>query len=281
MISVFEQLSALFDIRAGKPEAHDLVLAVASTVIYCLARYMAEPLLRGLGYKLGTPDEVNNRKFCEQSIKFSHHLIVTVYGLWYMTQQPWFSDLYMCWNGYPDQQPVEAEFKLYYLIQIGFHSMSLVYHFFEERRVDYYPMLAHHVATVILVFNSYYFNWTRVGALIFLAHDFSDVFGCGLKLSVYLDRKGLKEGLFVVMMCVWAYTRMFIFPFRLITTAAYGHWEQVPEHHQGGFIHNVIVMCLCLLACLHYYWFYLFMQIAVKIVTKGADKAQQIYEKKQ
>ncbi len=179
-------LSALFDIRDGAPQPADLTLAVVGTVVYCVLRYIGELALRPLGWALGTKDAIDNLKFTEQSIKFLHHTIATVYGLWYITRQPWYDDVDLVWAEFASQT-LDTEFKLYYLIQIGFHSMSLIFHFVEQRRTDYYAMLIHHVATVILVFVSYSLNYTRIGALVFLVHDFSDVFGCALKLSVLVD----------------------------------------------------------------------------------------------
>lgn len=46
----------------------------------------------------------------------------------------------------------------------------------EERRKDHWQMMAHHVITIVLMFLSYFYNFTRVGSLIMVLMDYCDIF---------------------------------------------------------------------------------------------------------
>jgi len=44
------------------------------------------------------------------------------------------------------------------------------------RRKDWLESMIHHVATTLLLVYSYYVNFTRVGVMVLLIHDMSDIF---------------------------------------------------------------------------------------------------------
>lgn len=46
----------------------------------------------------------------------------------------------------------------------------------QVRRKDWLESMIHHIATTLLLVYSYYVNFTRVGVMVLLVHDMSDIF---------------------------------------------------------------------------------------------------------
>lgn len=55
------------------------------------------------------------------------------------------------------------------------HNSSLVW-CVQVRRKDWLESMVHHIATIALLLYSYYVNFTRVGIMVMLLHDVSDIF---------------------------------------------------------------------------------------------------------
>lgn len=53
----------------------------------------------------------------------------------------------------------------------------------QVRRKDWLESMIHHIATVALLVYSYHVNFTRVGVMIILVHDSSDIFLEAAKLA--------------------------------------------------------------------------------------------------
>lgn len=79
------------------------------------------------------------------------------------------------WHGYP-HIPLAGPLKFYYLTETAFYLHQFLILNAEARRKDHWQMMAHHIITVILMISSYSYNYTRVGCLIMLLMDFSDIF---------------------------------------------------------------------------------------------------------
>jgi very-long-chain ceramide synthase len=79
------------------------------------------------------------------------------------------------WVGYP-HIPLAGTVKFYYLTQTAFYTHQMLILNAEARRKDHWQMMTHHVVTVFLMGASYLYNFTRVGCLIMMLMDLSDVF---------------------------------------------------------------------------------------------------------
>lgn len=62
----------------------------------------------------------------------------------------------------------------------------------QVRRKDWLESMVHHVATVILLVYSYYVNFTRVGVMVLLVHDVSDIFLEAAKLCRWGGGQGAR-----------------------------------------------------------------------------------------
>lgn len=62
----------------------------------------------------------------------------------------------------------------------GFLGLAILV---QVRRKDWAESMTHHVATVILLVYAYYVNFARVGTMVLLVHDVSDIFLESAKLA--------------------------------------------------------------------------------------------------
>ena len=92
------------------------------------------------------------------------------------------------WVDYP-HLPLAGPIKLYYITQTAFYMHQVLVLNAEARRKDHWQMMSHHVITIALMVLSYFYNFTRVGCLVMMLMDTSDVFfpvSCRLSLDVML-----------------------------------------------------------------------------------------------
>jgi len=156
-------------------------------------------------------------------------------------------------------------------------------------------MFVHHIVTIILLCGSYACGYQRIGLLVQLIHDVSDIGVDLLKMFNYLKLEGtqglfLSEIVYVGNLCSWMYWRLYIFPYYVIYSSAYESHVKLASHSKGDILANInpfelwsiypdypllIAMngALVLLFLLHWYWFFLFVRIGYKIITKGAHEA--------
>ena len=148
------------------------------------------------------------------------------------------------WTPHPYSQPNNTSLHLFYLVQLAIWIDTCFSHrFIEERHKDYVMMYVHHLVTILLVLGSYANNYLRVGAVILFLHDSSDVFLDLLKIFNYLKLEGRRgcfiiEFAFLANLLVWAYTRLYIFPVRIVWTGVWrGSREVVMHQLLSGYTH--------------------------------------------
>ncbi|RHY12119.1 hypothetical protein DYB25_003667 [Aphanomyces astaci] len=167
--------------------------------------------------------------------------------------------------------------------------------FLEEVRKDYLIMMSHHVVTIALVAWSFAVGFLPVGVLVLFLHDASDVPLDLLKMANYLkleDRKGffLSEVLFAVMLTVWVYFRVYLFPSKLIYTAFWENREACCLPHEAHDLSIIFpspgppswLAFSLLLSCLyvlHIWWTFLILRLLKGVLTKSVhDVAEDEYE---
>jgi len=74
------------------------------------------------------------------------------------------------------------------LAQLGFWLQQLIVINIEERRKDHWQMFTHHIVTSVLIYASYRYGYTRVGNLILVLMDVSDLVLGVRTLSLSLTR---------------------------------------------------------------------------------------------
>ena len=148
------------------------------------------------------------------------------------------------WTPHPYSQANNVSMHLFYLVQLAIWIDTCFWHcFIEERHKDYVMMYVHHLVTIMLVWGSYSNNYMRAGTVVLFLHDSSDVFMDLLKIFNYLKLEGKKgyflvETAFLVNLLVWPYTRLYIFPMRIVWSGVWrGSREVVMHHVASGYTH--------------------------------------------
>ncbi|KAJ9516842.1 hypothetical protein QJQ45_027257 [Haematococcus lacustris] len=224
----------------------------------------------GSGKALSKVQEERVRKWNESCWKLTIYILFTSIAIGISIGEPWFWDTRYFWVGCSHFPPcnllVTPGMLLFYCMQTGFYVQAIHYLIFHEiRRKDWLESLVHHIATSVLLAYSYYVNFSRVGVMILLVHDMSDIFLEAAKLARqvgrYARRQGIATTFFVVFASVWIYTRNYVFPAILIRSTlletlwyADLHGIKVEPHYT---IFNALLL---LLELLHIYWTYLILK---------------------
>lgn len=141
-------------------------------------------------------------------------------------------------------------------------------------RGDFREMMAHHIVTNCLIFLSSYYRFTRIGSMIFLVHDLSDVPIDMSKLANFVKWKTTTIICFVTMVLMWIITRLVIFPFVICRSVLEDSYEYLvvngtmdPALHEAyfAFFHFLLGS----LVLLHVTWFIILLRIGWTLVSKG------------
>jgi hypothetical protein len=149
----------------------------------------------------------------------------------------------------------------------------LTIHWSQSVRGDFREMFVHHIVTNMLVFGSSYFRITRVGSMVFLVHDISDVPVDLSKLANFLKWKFTTVSCFCTLVMVWLATRLLVFPFVIYRSVLFEAWLVCAN----GYIHPIyhvmyqpiFVVLIGLLIFLHFVWFTMFIRMGYVLIRKG------------
>jgi len=263
----------------------DVAIIMGLAVAYPLVRYI---LTRAAFERLGQrviwpvamqklqqpPDKLKLRvgKFNESFWKLIVYMTFVVLGMRAIIHEPWFSDCQQFWANYPTQSH-SPELLQYYWMEMAFYiSSQFMLLCWETRRSDFYAMFIHHCATNTLIMFSYYKSCLRIGSIIMLLHDVSDVFLESAKLCKYGSRETAADLLFGGFMLSWAVLRLYYFPFVIVQ-----HVVKESLQHLGNVVsYYSFSALLCTLVVLHVYWFWLILRVAVKkLVTGKVDDVRE------
>lgn len=155
----------------------------------------------------------------------------------------------------------------YYYIKLAFYtSLSITGVLFDVARKDFWEMQLHHWTTILLMVFSYTSGLHRIGALILVVHDISDVGLEWAKGTNYIWEGSLATeiffGLFAIMFLL---CRLILYPFWMIyPTIAHANHDFCARE---VWILNYHAGLLCTLAGLHCFWMYLITNILIKAVS--------------
>ncbi|CAG0883619.1 unnamed protein product [Darwinula stevensoni] len=209
-------------------------------------------------------------KFCESGWRFTFYSSAFVYGLLTLWGKPWLWDTSQIWAGHPNQ-PVTWDIRWYYIFELGFYWSLMLSQFFDVRRKDFYPMFLHHCATILLMTFSWLSSCFRVGTLILLLHDISDIFMEAAKMYNYLGKRYeiVCNSTFGIFTITWFITRLGVFPYIVFKCCWIDSFVQLPAPFPGLYFLNT---CLVLLQVLHVYWTYLILRVLCTVATSNQPR---------
>ncbi|KAK4244211.1 TLC domain-containing protein [Corynascus novoguineensis] len=242
-------------------------------------------------------------RFSEQAWMSIYYAVFWPLGLYIYCQSPAYLNLHELWTGWPDRE-LTGLMKGYMLAQLGFWLQQMIVINIEERRKDHWQMFTHHIVTSVLIYTSYRYGHTRVGNLILVLMDVSDLALGIAKCLKYLGYHTICDVMFGVFMLSWLIARHFLY-----LAVCYSVWAHTPEimptgcfrggsdatfagpfdppadkgitylleplwDSEGVFCYNETVKwsflsMLLFLQCLTIMWFSMILRVAVKVV-KGA-----------
>jgi hypothetical protein len=175
-----------------------------------------------------------------------------------------------------------------YLLQIGYYIQLLInLVFVDEKLDDFYEMLIHHNATLILVGFSYVALFHRIGSLIFFLHDLSDICLYIGKMAHNAAWEKTASIVFPLFILSFFVTRIVYFPQLIygcliseVGGQAFYHFDSAATFLQvtqtgicvgGHCISSFLSLTylLCVLLCLHFYWFYRIILLVISTIQNS------------
>ncbi|KAJ0001901.1 hypothetical protein NQD34_001697 [Periophthalmus magnuspinnatus] len=210
------------------------------------------------------------RKFTEACWRFFFYLLAFGGGILAVYDKEWFYDTKEVWTGFPKQSMLDSQYW-YYILEMSFYCSLLLSVAFDIKRKDFREQIIHHCATLVLLSFSWCVNYIRVGTLVMLVHDASDVLLESAKLFNYAKWETTCKSLFVLFAIVFMLTRLVIFPFWLIHCT----WVYPPHYYPPFFGYYFFNVMLLILQALHLFWAYLILRMVHKFVFGKLTKDER------
>ncbi|KTG01968.1 hypothetical protein cypCar_00030603, partial [Cyprinus carpio] len=204
------------------------------------------------------------KKFREASWRMVFYLAAFIGGIIALYDKPWFYNLREVWDGYPRQSVLESQYW-YYILEMSFYLSLVLRITLDVKRKDFKEQIIHHWATLTLLAFSWCGNYIRVGTLVMLIHDSSDILLESAKIFNYAKWESTCNGIFVVFAAVFIVTRLIIFPFWIIHCT----WVYPPDYYPPFFGYYFFNFMLVILLMLHIFWAYLILRM-VKMFLFGS-----------
>ncbi|XP_062337779.1 ceramide synthase 2-like [Osmerus eperlanus] len=205
------------------------------------------------------------RKCGEASWRFLFYISAFLSGLAVLIDRPWFWDQTECWKGYPLQHLERAHYW-YYQLELGFYLSLLLRVSVDVKRKDFREQVLHHLATSFLLGFSYVSNYVRVGTLVLVLHDASDVVLEFAKMLHYgTGWRRVCDGLFIIFAVTFILTRLLVFPLWIIHTTLVVSMQQF-QPFAGYYFFNALLL---LLLGLHMFWAVLILRMAHRLLLQG------------
>lgn len=173
--------------------------------------------------------------------------------------------------------------KNLYTLQITFWLSCLLYSMLETWRSDTKQLIAHHIVTLGLLLLSRSANIWRVGIVVYMVHDISDVFLYWAKaLSYSKFPSSISNNLFLIFATSFFITRNIMFPFYCILpcylVSVHPYDNRTAMLKEGGSRRpwNYCFALATFLEGLHVFWLSLIIRMAQRQVFKKAGSRDQV-----
>jgi len=182
------------------------------------------------------------------------------------------------WIGYP-HKTLDALTKAVYLWEASNYVHQLFVINLEARRSDFWQMTLHHYVTLALIGGSYVCCFNRVGLVVLLLLDPSDVLLALAKLLKYMGWQTVCDIMFGLFMMTWTVLRhaMFLWVLWLCYNDAPRliNYTSTPSLESGNvftpFTYVVFIGLLIVLQFILLIWFVMIIKVAIRVLTaKGA-----------
>ncbi|XP_068955768.1 ceramide synthase 4-like isoform X2 [Petaurus breviceps papuanus] len=203
-------------------------------------------------------------KFSEACWKFIVYFSCFFGGLLTVYNEPWFWKPELCWEGFP-KQVLKPAIYWWYLLEFAIYLSLLITLSFDVKRKDFKQQVIHHFSAIILIFFSYCSNYIRIGTLVMLIHDVSDIFLEAGKMASYAQWKNSSEIIFVIFTVVFLVSRLILFPCKVLHSTYYSSMDNHKPFF-GYYFSNTLLM---ILQALNVFWSLLILHMFYRFVIVG------------
>ncbi|XP_020833830.1 ceramide synthase 4-like [Phascolarctos cinereus] len=203
-------------------------------------------------------------KFSETCWKFIFYFSSFFGGLLIVYSEPWLWKSELCWNGFP-KQALKPAVYWWYLLEFSFYLSLVITLSFDVKRKDFKQQIIHHFSAIILIYFSYCANYIRIGTLVMLLHDVSDIFLEAGKMANYAQWKNSSTIIFVIFTVIFLISRLILFPYKILYTTYYSSMENHKPFF-GYYFSNALLM---ILQALNVFWSFLILHVCYRFVIMG------------
>ncbi|XP_072457060.1 ceramide synthase 4-like isoform X2 [Notamacropus eugenii] len=208
-----------------------------------------------------------SKKFSESCSKFVFYSCSSFGGLFIFCNETWFGQPETIWNGYP-KQPLQPALYLWYILELSFYLSLLVTLTHDVKRKDFIVSIIHHFTTITLLSFSYSANLLRIGTLVMILHDVSDIFLEASKMLNYAKWDKAKNIMFIIFAVVFFISRLIFFPNKVIYTS----YHVLKTNNQLFFGYYFSISLLLVSLSLNLYWSLLILKMLYKCFSEGQVK---------
>lgn len=209
-------------------------------------------------------------KFEEAFWRALFYTLSFIFGAIVVTKTPFFWDTELLWIKNP-MHHVSDLFYWYYTVELGLYISLLVSQSTDVKRKDFVEMFVHHIVTISLIVMSWWANMVRIGTMVLLYHDVSDIFLEVAKLYNYLGWNDISFSIFAVFAVVFIISRLVLYPMHVVA----GTFTVAPTFMDSDFpAANTFRLLLCALLILHLLWAKTIVNMVIDLVM-GRLKGDQ------
>lgn len=221
---------------------------------------------RWLRHRHATTVSTKYEKFMDCGFNFLMHTFVAIFGSSVMYSKPWLWDITLCWKDYP-YHGISDDVWWYYVLSLTYFWAATFRQVLIPGRsaFDRTHFLVHHVLTILLMVFSWASNFVRVGTLVLLVHEVSDIPLTLAKMLLYCGYKGVTDVLFGVFVLSWVYTRCYLY-IAWIMHSVFTHPSDMLYLIPAGYLFKVL---LCGLLLVNSVWTALIFTIVFKKLSGG------------
>ena len=212
-------------------------------------------------------------KFAQSALEMVTYGAFSYFGAMIVPKQSLFWPSSELWRGFPVKTlATDGALRCYYLAYGARYVAGAVNVLLEHKRKDFWSMQLHHVSTIGVIWVSYVYGWTRVGAVIMLVLDPADVPLHAAKCAKYIgDARGnkrfqlLADVLFAIFLVTFFFMRLVMYPYVVWSS----HFE-ARRYFGASFGYWTCVVLLYIILGLQVYLFKLIVNVVHRILITGS-----------
>jgi len=192
----------------------EIGFSLQNVVIVIGFLFIARVLFKSFGPLLISSEiGAETRRNIVDSIFYVFTLVLSVcFGEYFTREEVWRQDYDHCFIGFPNRQNINWGLQAYYVYGISFYTFSCICLFIDEKKKDFSAMLLHHIVTILLILVSGMGGMLRIGAVIMISFDKSDILLETAKICNRLKLHNSAATFFVMFVASWIKYRVYEYP---------------------------------------------------------------------